>query len=158
MLCEKWDKNPKLQKFSQYFQVHKAEIFRYRLIEGDVDHSGIVDIQDLLTTNSTEPINSGLKSSENSKNDPYSFTNSYEKLLDNQNSNISRAFLGLESHYVVREEFKSHWIEFTVFSQLTCDENEKLKNKLCNVIVDKKRWCMNRWCILETIMQLLRIW
>ena len=98
ILCEKWDKNPKLQKFSQYFQVHKADILRHHLIKGVVDHSGIVDIQDLFTTNSTESINSVLKSWENSKNDPYSFTNSYEKLLDNQNSNILRAFLGLESH------------------------------------------------------------
>ena len=140
MLCEKFDKNPKFQKFSQYFQVHKADIFRYHLIKGVVGHSGIVDIQDLFTTNSTESINSVLKSWENSKNDPYSFTNSYEKLLDNQNSNILQAFLGLESHDVVREEFESYCMEFLVFSQLTCDEKEKLKNELCNVIVDKKRY------------------
>ena len=65
---------------------------------------------------------------------------SYEKLLNNQSSNILRAFLGLESHYVVRELFKSHCMEFTVFSQLTYDEKEKLKNELCNVLVDKKRY------------------
>ena len=91
----------------------------------------------MFTKNSTESINSVLKSWENSKNDSYSFTNSYEKLLDNQNSNILRAFLGLESHYVVREEFENHCMEFIVFSQLTCDEKEKLKNELCNVIVGK---------------------
>ena len=28
-------------------------------------------------------------------------------------------------------------MEFIVFSQLTCDEKEKLKNELCNVIVGK---------------------
>ena len=94
----------------------------------------------MFTTNSTESINSVLKSWENSKNDSYSFTNSYEKLLDNQNSNILQAFLGLESHDVVREEFESYCMEFLVFSQLTCDEKEKLKNELCNVIVDKKRY------------------
>ena len=54
ILYEKWDKNPKLQKFSQYVQVHKADILRHHLIKGVVDHSGIVDIQDLFTTNSTE--------------------------------------------------------------------------------------------------------
>ena len=107
MLCEKWDKNPKLQKFSQYFQVYKADIFWYHLIKGAVDHSEIVDIQDLFKTNSTESINSVLKSWENSKNDPYSFIYNYEKLLDNQNSNFLRSFLGLESHYVVGEEFKA---------------------------------------------------
>ena len=31
-------------------------------------------------------------------------------------------------------------MEFTVFSQLTCNEKEKLKNELCNVIVDKKSY------------------
>ena len=59
MLCEKWDKNPKLQKFLQYFKVHKTDIFRYHLIKGVVDHCGIADIQDLFTTNSTESINYG---------------------------------------------------------------------------------------------------
>ena len=88
MICEKWDKNPELQIFPQYFQVHKADIFRYHLIQGVVDHSGLVDIQDLFTTNSTESINLVLNSWVNSKNDPDSFTNSYEKLLNNQNSNI----------------------------------------------------------------------
>ena len=48
--------------------------------------------------------------------------------------------MGLESHDVVREEFESYCMEFLVFSQLTCDEKEKLKNELCNVIVDKKRY------------------
>ena len=65
MLCKKLGKNPKLQNFLQYFQVHKADIFRYHLIKGIVDHSGIVDIQDLFTTNSTESINPVLKSWEN---------------------------------------------------------------------------------------------
>ena len=31
-------------------------------------------------------------------------------------------------------------MEFTVFSQLTCDGKEKLKNELCNIIVDKQRY------------------
>ena len=31
-------------------------------------------------------------------------------------------------------------MEFTAFSQLTYNEKEKLKNELCNVIVDKKSY------------------
>ena len=31
-------------------------------------------------------------------------------------------------------------MEFTVFSQLNCDEKEKLKNELCNIIVENKRY------------------
>ena len=61
-----------------------------------------------------------------------------------------QAFLGLESHYVVREEFTSHCMEFTVFSQLTCDEKKQLKNELCKVIVDKRG--VNKGRILGAIM------
>ena len=48
-----------------------------------------------------------------------------KKLLDNQTSNTLRAFLGLESHYAVCEEFDNHCMEFIVFSQLTCDEKDE---------------------------------
>ena len=73
----------------------------------------------------------------------HSFANSYEKLLDNQKSNILRAFLGLQIHYVVGEEFKSHYMEFTFFSQLTSDEKEKLKNELCNNHLNKNTGDIN---------------
>ena len=48
--------------------------------------------------------------------------------------------MGPETHYVVREEFKSYCMDFTVFSQVTCDEKEKLRNEVWNVILDKKRY------------------
>ena len=32
-LCKKWVVNPKLQSFCQYFQLHKADQFRYRIIK-----------------------------------------------------------------------------------------------------------------------------
>ena len=49
-LCKKWEVNPKLQSFCQYFQVHKAEQFRYHIIKCVVQHTGIVGTIDVLTT------------------------------------------------------------------------------------------------------------
>ena len=46
-LCKKWEVNPKLQLFCQYFQVHEADQFRYHLIKRVVQHTGIVDTIDL---------------------------------------------------------------------------------------------------------------
>ena len=57
-LCKKWEVNPRLQSFCQYFQVHKADQFRYHIIKCVVQHTGIVDTIDLFTTNATECINS----------------------------------------------------------------------------------------------------
>lgn len=72
--------------------------------------------------------------------DPYSFTNSYEKLLDNQKSNILRACLHFERPYIIRYQFKNYHMEFTQSSQVTTNENEKLKTELCNIKADKKRY------------------
>ena len=72
-LCKKWEVNPKLQSFCQYFKVHKADQFRYHVIKYVVQHTGIVDKIYLFTTNVAECINSLLKSWEKKKQDPYIF-------------------------------------------------------------------------------------
>ena len=69
-LFKKWEVNPKLQSFCQYFQVHKADQFRYHIIKCVVQHTGIVDTIDLFTTNATECVNSLLKSWKKKKEDP----------------------------------------------------------------------------------------
>ena len=60
-LCKKWEVNPKLQSFCQYFHEHKAGQFPYHIIKCVVQHTGIVDTIDLFTTNATECVNSQLK-------------------------------------------------------------------------------------------------
>ena len=43
-LYKKWEVNPKLQSFCQYFKVHKPDQFWYHVIKCVVQHTGIVDI------------------------------------------------------------------------------------------------------------------
>ena len=85
-LCKKWEVNPKLQSFCQYFQVHKADQFRYHRIKCVMQHTGIVDTMDLFTSNAIECVNSLLKSWEKKKEDPYNFAVSYENIIENQES------------------------------------------------------------------------
>ena len=121
-LCKKWEVNPKLQSFCQYFQVHKADQFRYHIIKCVVQHTGIVDTIDLLTTNTTECINSLLKSWEKKKQDPYNFAVSYENIIENQESNILLAFVGLERTFKVREEFKNYSMDFNDYAAKSMSE------------------------------------
>ena len=106
VLCAKWNEDERLQKFAQYFEVHKADKFRYHLIKGMVDKAQIVDTNDLFTTNLVECINNVIKIWQNGKKDPYNFAICYKKMLDQQESNVVGAFLGLDSPYEVRKEFQ----------------------------------------------------
>ena len=139
-LCKKWEVNPKLQSFCQYFQVHKADQFRYHIIKCVVQHTGIVDTIDLFTTNATECINSLLKSWEKKKQDPYNFAVSYENIIENQESNILRAFVGLESTFKVREEFKNYSMDFNDYAAKSMSEKQELRKKVANIVVDRKRY------------------
>ena len=76
----------KVQSFCQYFQVHKADQFRYHRIKCVMQHTGIVDTMDLFTSNAIECVNSLLKSWEKKKEDPYNFAVSYENIIENQES------------------------------------------------------------------------
>ena len=115
-LCKKWEVNPKLQSFCQYFKVHKADQFRYHIIKYVVQHTGIVDKIYLFTTNVAECINSLLKSWEKKKQDPYIFAVLYEYIIENQESNFLHAFLRLESTAEVREKFSNYSMDFNDYS------------------------------------------
>ena len=135
-LCKKWEVNLKLQ----YFQVHKADQFQYHIIKCVVQHSGIVDTRDLFTTNATECINSLLKSWKKKKQDPYNFAVSYENIIGNQESNILRAFLGLESTSEAREEFTNYSMDFSDYAAKSMSEKQELRKKVANVVENRKRY------------------
>ena len=105
-LCKRWEVNPKLQSFCQYFKVHKTDQFRYHIIKYVVQHTGIVDKIYLFTTNVAECINSLLKSREKKKQDLYIFAVSYENIIENQESNFLHAFLTGEHSWSEREILK----------------------------------------------------
>ena len=115
-LCKKWELNPKLQSFCQYLQVHEVDQFRFHIIKYVLQHNGIVVTIDLFTTNAAECINSQLKSWEKKKQDPYNFAVSYENIIEYQESNILRMFLGLESTFEVREEFSNYSMDFNDYA------------------------------------------
>ena len=118
-LCKKWEVNPKLRSFCQYFKVHKADQFRYHVV---LQHTGIVDKVYLFTTNVAECINSLLKSWEKKKQDPSIFAVSYENIIENQESNFLHAFLRLESTVEVREKFSNYSMDFNDYAAKSMSE------------------------------------
>ena len=66
--------------------------------------------------------NSLLKSWENKKQDPYIFAVSYENIIENQESNFLRAFLGLESTVEVRGKFSNYSVDFDDYAAKSISE------------------------------------
>ena len=65
----------------------------------------------------------------------------YEQLLEEQESNVLRAFLNLDSPFEVRSEFSHHKLSFTTqFAILEPSKKEDAKNKLLNILVDEKSY------------------
>ena len=120
--------------------MHKADQFRYHIIKCFVQHIGIVDTIDLFTTNATECINSLLKSWEKKKQDPYNFAISYENIIENQESNILRACLSLESTFEVREKFTNYSMDFNDYAAKYMSEKQELRKKVANIVVATKRY------------------
>ena len=62
----------------------------------------------------------------------------YEELLEEQESNVLRAFLNLDSPFEVRSEFSHHKLNFTTQSAIRePSKKEDEKNKPLNVLVDE---------------------
>ena len=92
--------------------------------------------------NNMESINELLKYRQNYKNlDYYKFVQGYEELLQEQESNVLRAFLKFDSSFEVRSEFSHHKLNFTTpFAILEPSKKEDVKNKLLNVLVDEESY------------------
>ena len=92
--------------------------------------------------NNMESINELLKHRQNYKNlDYYKFVQEYEELLQEQESNVLRAFLKFDSPFEVRSEFSHHKLNFTTpLAILEPSKKEDVKNKLLNVLVDEESY------------------
>ena len=65
----------------------------------------------------------------------------YEELLEEQESNVLRAFLNLDSLFEVRSEFSHHKLNFTTqFAIREPSKNEDVKNELLNVLIDDESY------------------
>ena len=74
--------------------------------------------------NNMESIKKLLKHWQNYKKlDYYKFVQEYEELLEEQESNVLRAFLNLDSPFDVRSEFSHHKLNFTI--QFAIPESSK---------------------------------
>ena len=105
-----------------------------------MQHTVIVDAIDLFTTNAAEYINSLLKSWEKRKQVPYNFSVSYENIIENQGSNILRAFLGLESTFEVRQEFSNYSMDFNDYTAKSMSEKQEFRKKVANKVAERKRY------------------
>ena len=98
------------------------------------------DKSDKFYTDSIEAINKPIKYWQNYKKiDLYSFAQEYEELIKCQESDVLRAYLGLNSPYVVRKEFTNHKKVFSIeYASLSITEKQKMKKFLLNIPVDPK--------------------
>ena len=93
-------------------------------------------------SNNMESINKLLKHWQNYKKlDYYKFVQEYEEYREEQESNVLRAFLNLDSQFEVRSEFSRHKLNFTTqFAILEPSKKEDVKNKVLNVSVDEESY------------------
>ena len=102
--------------------MHKADQFQYHVIKCVVQHTGIVDKIYLFTANVAECINCLLKWWEKKKKDPNIFDVSYVNIIENKESNLLRAFLGLESKFKAREKFSNYSMDFNGYAAKSMSE------------------------------------
>ena len=74
------------------------------------------------------------------KQDPCNFVVSYENTMQNQESNILRAFLGLENTFEVKEEFSNYSMDFNDYAAKGMSEKQELRKKVANIVADRKRY------------------
>ena len=73
--------------------------------------------------------------------DLYAFAKEYEELVQCQESDVLKAYLGLSGPYEVREEFKNNMRKFnTEYASISAPEKEKVKELLLNVAVEPKAY------------------
>ena len=120
----------------------KEEVIKYHAIfKGAVLACELNDKSDKFYNNSVEAtINKLIKHWQNYKKiDLYSFSKEYEELIECQESDVLRGYLGLNGPYVVRKEFTNHKKVFNIeYASLSINEKQKIKKLLLNISVDLK--------------------
>ena len=88
-----------LTVFLKYFRKNKEEVIKYHAIKGAVLACELNDKSDKFYNNSIEAINKLIKHWQNYKKiGLYSFAKEYEELIECQESDVLRAYLGLMTH------------------------------------------------------------
>ena len=131
-LYTKWDCKEKLSSFKRYLQRYKEDNLRYHTMAGAVKAAEICSNPGKLYNKNHESINKLIKHWQNFKRmDLYEFIKQYEDLTECQGSDIQRDFLGLNSPYIVRNEFQHMVRSFNPVGK------QRLEDEFHNVIVDE---------------------
>ena len=113
--------NTKLLIFCQHFQVHKADHFRHTQMRCTTYWNSRYDkiylLPMLLNVYSVK-----IMEKEKARSLNVCCTVSYENIIENQESNLSYAFLGLGSTFEVREEFSNYSMYFNDYAAKSMSE------------------------------------
>ena len=94
-----------MKSFAKYFKRYKEDILKYHVMQGVVDASEITGNPTKFYNNSLESMNSLIKKWQNYKKvDLYTFAKEYQDLVECQENDVLRSYLGLDSSYEVRDE------------------------------------------------------
>ena len=131
-----------LKEFARYFKKQKENTIKYHVIKGTVNACKLNDDQGKFYSNSSESMNKLLNHGQSYKKTYlYPFAKEYEELVQCQESDALKGYLGLKGPYEVREEFKNNMRNFnTEYASLSAPEIAKLKELLLNVAVKPKAY------------------
>ena len=139
-----WDEMEEepLSEFTKYFKTYKLEQFKYHLSRASVKAAGVVDCPEFFYNNSCEFMNRLVKDWQNKKKlDVYQFVEEYETLAKAQESDVLRAFLGVQSPFVPRPQFDCLTIDFnTEYACLSVNDKKKVTQNLLNVVVEERSY------------------
>ena len=134
---EELSMDEELKQFASYLKKQKENTIKYHVIKRTVNACEFYDDQDKFYNNSIESMNKLLKHWQNYKKiDLYAFAKEYEELVQCQESDVLKAYLGLRGPYEVREEFKNNMRNFNMeYTPLSTPEKAKVEELLLNVAV-----------------------
>ena len=107
-LYTKWDCEENLSSFTRYFQHHKENDLTYHVMAGEVKAAKICTnpVVAILQQQSRIHKQTNKRLAKFKKMALHEFINQYEDLIEYQESDIQRTFLGLNSPYAVWDEFQ----------------------------------------------------
>ena len=124
-------------QFATYFVRHKADEVWNHLSAKVSREAGFGD--EVQCNNVSESVNAVMKRWQNFEaKDMSTFVDDIKELVDKQRSDVNRAFLGLHSPYLVREEYRDH-VKPRAFLDATLEERKTIM-KSVKVLVDPTRY------------------
>ena len=141
-LKQKWDNLEREDtrrdpRFSSYFTRHKADEIWYHVTAKVSRDAGFGD--EVQCNNVSESGNAVMKRWQNFEaKDMSTFVDDVKELVDKQRSDVQRAFLGLHSPYIVREEYRDR-VKSSEILDATPEERKLIMSSV-KVLVDPTRY------------------